>query len=76
MNVNARSEPTMKPIFSVHGRSGRNRFKIKLKKTQVSANMILAARIRRQMTKNNRSIFLTSIFINAIVGNNAFKARE
>ena len=69
MNINARTEPKKKPILLVHGRPGRNRFKITLKKTQVSANMILAARRITQMTKNNRSIFLTLSFVNAIISN-------
>jgi hypothetical protein len=63
MNVNARIEPEKKPISLSHGRSGRNRFKIKLKKTQVRANMILATRIVKQSPKNNRSIFLTLSFM-------------
>ncbi len=76
MNINARAEPIKKPILSVHGRSGKNRFKIILKKTQVSANIILAARRITQMTNSSHRIFLTSIFINAIISNQVLKTRK
>ena len=75
MNVNARIEPVTQPISLDHDRSGKSRPRIEIKKSQVSIAMAFAVKIRAERTINNRSIFLTFSFINAIISNKVLKTR-